>query len=454
MGATSEHAGCRRILGVSESTASTRILLAFVPAVLGLFIGAGTTAWLLVQEEPAPAEPVAAPGQPAAGAPAASASPASPASPTEPGPVPRRRTVASQSDPAEIERLMALGYVSGTVDPEADKTGVLVHDGARAWAGLNFYYSDTRHRAQLVDMAGEEVHAWELDRGPWTHAELLPNGDLVVVVKDKEIFRIDRDSKLLWSYPVRAHHDLFVHDTGEIYALVREGKRMPKVHPVLPVLEEFIQVLSADGKPVRRISLTAALERSPHRYLRRSVAHLVPEKTEGELDIMHSNHVEVFRGAQAALGPMYARGNILVSMRNNHAIAILDGGTGDILWLWGPSNLSFQHHPVLLQGGNLLVLSNGTEKSKVFEVDPRSNTIVWQYAAPDFFTAMRGSNQRLPNDNTLITESDIGHVMEVTRAGEVVWKFANPDVHGELRHAIWRMTRYSRDALPFLAPAE
>jgi hypothetical protein len=47
--------------------------------------------------------------------------------------------------------------------------------------------------------------------------------------------------------------------------------------------------------------------------------------------------------------------------------------------------------------------------------------IVWQYQGDDdtpFFSPTRGSAQRLPNGNTLITVSDSAHVFEVTSGGK------------------------------------
>ena len=60
-----------------------------------------------------------------------------------------------------------------------------------------------------------------------------------------------------------------------------------------------------------------------------------------------------------------------------------------------------------------------------------------------FFSALIGSNQRLPNGNTLITESDKGHVFEITREGKIVWEFYNPNINMEAkkRETIYRMTR-------------
>jgi len=37
-----------------------------------------------------------------------------------------------------------------------------------------------------------------------------------------------------------------------------------------------------------------------------------------------------------------------------------------------------------------------------------------------------GYAQRLPNGNTLITESSFGRFFEVTKQGEIVWEYVNP----------------------------
>ena len=82
--------------------------------------------------------------------------------------------------------------------------------------------------------------------------------------------------------------------------------------------------------------------------------------------------------------------------------------------------------------------------------------IAWMYGPRhDFFSQTRGSCQRLPNGNTLFTESDKGRVFEVTREGQLVWEFHNPDVdENAIRGAIWRMTRFSEAELPFVRDQE
>ncbi len=80
------------------------------------------------------------------------------------------------------------------------------------------------------------------------------------------------------------------------------------------------------------------------------------------------------------------------------------------------------------------------------EIDPVARRIVWQYRAPDpetFYSGARGANQRLPNGNTLITESDDGRAFEVTPEGDVVWEFVNPNMTEQREPSvIVRMRRF------------
>lgn len=48
-----------------------------------------------------------------------------------------------------------------------------------------------------------------------------------------------------------------------------------------------------------------------------------------------------------------------------------------------------------------------------------------------FFTNVLGRNQRLPNGNILITESQQGHILEVTPDKDIVWEYFSPFRAGE-----------------------
>ena len=364
---------------------------------------------------------------------------------------------AVMSRAQEVEKLLvALPYVGGTFDPNSELTGTLVDKREKAFKGLSFYGSRDEDRAFLIEMDGTVVHEWIFPSFRWQGLELLPNGDVLAVKNGKHLIRVNKDSELLWSYPADFHHSVWV-DQGDIYALISEPRLVPEYHPTVNIRDDLLLILTEDGEPKEKVSFMDVFMDSPYAYLLPSVSHMdfgsrIEKEGAVNLDVLHVNSVEVFDGRHEDKSDLYRKGNILISVRNMNSIAILDGVTRAIIWLWGPTNLIQQHHPVLLDNGNILVFSNGTTNSKVIEMNPLDRKIVWLYEEPSsFFTKTRGSNQRLPNGNTLITESDTGYVFEVTMDGEVVWEFAGPHVDSDgVRSAIWRMTRFSSSEITFL----
>ena len=191
--------------------------------------------------------------------------------------------------------------------------------------------------------------------------------------------------------------------------------------------------------------------------------------------------------------------NIISDIRALNISFIIDRKTGDIVWKIGPDydtstglqkigQIVGQHHvhmiPKGLPGeGNILIFDNGGEAgigaptpcaptgyfnatraySRVLEIDPITLDVVWAFndevqhfpgpgarAFPDLlFSEFCSSADRLPNGNTMITETIKGRVIEVTPAREIVWEFINPG------GGIFRAHRYPYDWFPQVArPAE
>ena len=118
-------------------------------------------------------------------------------------------------------------------------------------------------------------------------------------------------------------------------------------------------------------------------------------------------------------------------------MALLDQQSERIVWLTtGP--WMRQHDADLLPNGHLLLFDNEGDlgahgASRVLEIDPATGGIVWSYHGKDgepLESIVRSSQDRLPNGNTLIVESDAGRVIEVTPDDRIVWEFVNP-VRGE-----------------------
>lgn len=367
------------------------------------------------------------------------------------------RTTSAESRSPAVEPWVALPYLSGLPPRSAAENGVVVWDEQRAEPGLNFYNSGGADEAVLIDMRGRVAHRWSLPGFAVHHAELLPGGDLLVVAQRRGLLRVDARSRIRWRLAAGwAHHDATAAADGTLWYLSHHDRPAPRIHRTLLTRADLLRQVSADGEILREVDLLDAIERSPFAFLLPALHREAIPADAPPLDVLHTNHVEAFDGSLADRNGLFARGNLLVSVRNLNAIAILDGDSLEILWLWGPGNLHLQHQPRLLPTGRILIFDNGLSASRVIELEPLAGIIAWAYQRGEaFFSKTRGGAQRLPGGNTLITESDRGEAFEVTPDGEVVWRFANPerDDDGNRRN-LWRVSRIPREELGWLGGSE
>jgi len=206
---------------------------------------------------------------------------------------------------------------------------------------------------------------------------------------------------------------------------------------------------------------------------------------------------------------------ILLSVRGNSEAWVIDHSTttaeaanhsggkhgkgGDLLYRWGNpatydagtrnSQAFYQQHdaewiaPGLPGAGDIMVFNNGLGRnySTIDEITPPVDAngnytltagqpfgptgFAWSYKAnppTSMFSEAISGAQRLPNGNTLIDDGVHGTFIEVTSAGEVVWKYIDPVVNqgplarnaaipsdparqGEFLNAVFRVYRYAPD---------
>ena len=207
---------------------------------------------------------------------------------------------------------------------------------------------------------------------------------------------------------------------------------------------------------------------------------------------------------------------VMLSVRGNSEFWVIDHSTttreaaghssgksgkgGDLLYRWGnPQTYRtgtsrdqqlFQQHdaqwiePGSPGAGHVLIFNNGLrrpdgEYSSVDEIVPPVDANgkyalapgaaygpkrpVWVYKAPkprDMYAEAISGAQRLPNGNTLICDGTSGVFIEVTPAGDTVWKFVNPvvrtgvlapgetpgkDHRGHNWNAVFKIHRYPLD---------
>ncbi len=378
---------------------------------------------------------------------------------------PVRRAGGAELTPEQrrlLEQLEAIGYAEGT-RVAGGSTGVLRHDPDAAWTGWNLYNAGDSPSATLMDMDGRVIHRWscpfrkafprtrvsQAQTGTryWRRVRLLEGGSLLAIYEGLGIVELDRDSNVVWAVENGAHHDMDVLEDGRIVTLVRVARMIPSVNPLQPVAEDLIAVLDPAGKELRRVSLLDAFEASDE------YRHIWRARSDLQGDLFHTNTVHVLDGSLAGVLPPFRAGRVLTSMRYLHTIAVVDLDRAEVVWA-AQGTFRDQHDPQVLPGGTLLLFDNRGPaglRSAVLELDPVTMRPVWTFVGTEdepLYSRNCGAAQRLPNGNTLITETDGGRALEVTRGGRVVWEFVNPHTAGEddeLRANLFEVQRLPPD---------
>lgn len=365
---------------------------------------------------------------------------------------------APARDEEAIAQLRALAYV-GWSAPRPGETGSgVVRREPPSFPGYNFFVVPRLGTAVLMDGHGRPVNVWRGDPPErWASAELLDSGEVLITgtapgAVDPEaasagrfLLKLSWHGQTLWRREYPAHHAVAVLPDGRLLTLTARYRAIPAIHPTAPIRDNALALLSAAGEELDSLSLYDLFAGAP------DLAPLLPVPPSGgspDIDLFHANSVEqVDPEKDLPSKPLYSPDNVLVCVRHQDLILMVSWKTRRIVWAWGRGELSSPHDARLLPGGHILVFDNGLArgKSRVVELDPPTGAVVWQYEAPpgeSFYTRSRGSNQRLPNGNTLIADSDNGRAFEVTPAGRIVWEFLNPlrNAKGE-RAALYRMTR-------------
>ena len=346
-------------------------------------------------------------------------------------------SVMSAKQKEAIKQLQSIGYANGSMPaPQEDK--VTFYTEKSAYNGLNLLVSGHAPEAILMDMEGNELHRWTCDiyrawpdfnpekplppHGCWRRAHLMENGDLYAIFEGIGILKLDKDSKLIWSLRNGAHHDLYITKEGLIFVLTRKAYINPEYNKNEPILEDYITILEPSGEKIKEISILNLIKKS-------TISPIIFRAPESG-DILHTNTIEVIEEERGISKYPWKPGSVIMSVLKLDLVFVVDLETEAILWAES-DYWRRQHQPTLLNNGNLLIFDNRTSvnKSTVLEMDPLHRTIIWKYSGNEkmpFYTHTCGSCQRLPNGNTLITESDQGRAFEVNENKDIVWEYINP----------------------------
>lgn len=347
----------------------------------------------------------------------------------------------------------------------ATNTGLTVNDRDRSTPGHVLIAPSGSSTVYLVDHTGDVAHTWNTRGSGITFCnKLLPNGNLLTneraeVRKGVDltgsglIREYDPDSNLVWEHfdPYQHHDMLRLPDGGAAYLAYTDAAAgaadaivggIPGSESPAGICGEVIREVDEAGNVVWERHMTEfGTEQFPlHRNANR-------------WSTGHTNTIVRLDG-----------GDYLISSKVLNLLLILNRQSGEITWHYRNEAMGGQHDAQMLESGNILTFANGAyasdlHHSQVWEIDPNTNEVVWQYKAKDnpqaFFSPHIGGCQRLASGNTLVCEGAKGCVFEVTPDGDVVWEYVTPFFNelpgfGKVNW-LFRARHYAPDALE-LAP--
>jgi hypothetical protein len=376
--------------------------------------------------------------------------------------------------------------------PSVYPTGVTRYDPAKAY---NSYvlFSAADKVTRLIDLNGNVVHEWKYPGFPsvlldpkltggklghvllslasidGTGTGLIPGRASFDVVTT--IGEVDWDGKTVWQWggdkapggAAQQHHDWRRLPNGNTVILAN------LVHPVAgfaqpQVLDDVAYEIAPDGAIVWKWITAEHLDAFGF-----TPDELNLVRNAKTADYFHANDLSVLGPNRwfAAGDKRFDPDNILIDYRNANLIVIIDKKSGKVAWSLGPhyparatqdhkhlprpvDQISGQHDAHLIPeglpgAGNILVFDNQGEGgypavplsvtggSRVLEIDPIKQKIVWEYDGESsgqpgwtFLSSFISSARRLPNGNTLIDEGYSGRFFQVTAKGEIVWEYVSP----------------------------
>ena len=360
---------------------------------------------------------------------------------------------AQSEELPDFEGLGHFGYTdfSESEDEEdLQREGVVHCNQERSVPGYNLYADIPFSAAHLIDAQGLRIHSWHQSGvGSWQRAVLLAVGDLMVIGtaspaedvagKPRELrfqggrlpylARYAWDGSLRWRRDVYAHHDVDLLPNGDFLVLTERWSRPAGEYHEDGIRDNVLTRFSADGEVLAEQPVYELLAAQPG-----VLRWKLPKDQKGwPADLLHLNSARwVNRPDLPADSPLAGANTVLISSRHQDLIFVVDMEERALRWSWGRGLVQRQHEATVLESGNILLFDNGSTGrpwSRIVELDPRTEQIVWEYRAtpPEaFYSEGRGTAQGLPGGNVLVGNSGSGEAFEVTREGDIVWHFLNP----------------------------
>ena len=308
----------------------------------------------------------------------------------------------------------------------------------------------------LIDEKGLEQHVWSvnyslIDPDEPLHGSDAPHG--LNVMRDGSIIvnfdlgdamaRFDTCGRPIWVKQGIYHHQIEFNKNDEFWTWQADD------HP-FSQFQYLVKIDSKTGKTIQQINLKDdVILKSPENALVFSIPpgfefrHFDGKPNTLDQDIFHPNDIEELEADMSVHFPQFSPGDLLISLRHLHLVAVLDSESRNVKWAKnGPWR--YQHDPDFTEEGTISVYDNnkGHQRSKIIEINPVTGKTWYRFPDGEFEynNSSMGTHQRLPNGAELITIPLEGRVLVVNQDGKVAFEFNNivsEKFNANVQNAIW-----------------
>lgn len=302
----------------------------------------------------------------------------------------------------------------------------------------------------LFDQHGDQVHFWPIDYarldpdGPSNGSDephgmkVLPDGSILVNFDRGDVLaRLDACGEPLWVKDGVFHHSIDRAEDGTYWTWRGDQSAYGEY--------QYLVNFDADtGETVQELSLIEDfVEQSARQRALFGIPGEYNYSLENGQDLFHPNDIEVLHSNIAEKFPEFRPGDLLVSFREIHLIAVLDPLTKQVKW-WQNGPWRFQHDPDFTSDGKIMIYNNnsGRDRSDIVAIDPGSRELEIAYADGDlrFYSGTAGKVQQLDGGAVLIVVPDEGRVLEASWSGDLIFEFNNvwsDRVNAYVVNAVW-----------------
>ncbi len=332
-------------------------------------------------------------------------------------------------------------------------------------------------KVSIIDRNGNEYHSWKVpDNYQNLRARMDKNGNLMLAGTEMDmasasslteehpsyITEYSWDGKINWRHEVPRGLD-WHNDVNRL----KNGNIIYTAYTVIP--QEFLKDVKDVELPWGTFKRAGVNMRGDIlREVNPSTGEVVWEwKTWEHLDLnkfspvcpnsdwTHMNSIQELPENKwfDAGDKRFAPGNLLINPRNLDEFYIIDKASGKVVWAGNHSyktGLQHCHEPQMIEkgkpgAGNIIFFDNGlfsktrdrVGQTMVGELNPVTGELEWMYESQGysnmhFFSKTMGSEERMANGNTFISEDNAGRLFEVTHdmknpeGGEIVWEYMMP----------------------------